>query len=34
MAQNVIGAEPQHVLAREKLIEVYHKKGTYGKSNL
>ena len=27
MAQNVIGAEPQHVLAREKLIEVYHKKG-------
>ncbi|OQA16485.1 MAG: tetratricopeptide repeat protein [bacterium ADurb.Bin363] len=27
MAQNVIGAEPTHITAREKLIEVYHKKG-------
>lgn len=27
MAQNVIGAEPEHITAREKLIEVYRRKG-------
>ena len=27
MAQNVIGAEPTHITAREKLIEVYRRKG-------
>jgi len=32
MAQNIIGAEPEHVLAREKLIEVYHRKGLIEKA--